>query len=51
MFEAIILLTLLGVVLWVIVARGKATTARRPNFISLAPELKPAKKTGRKRLP
>gem|GEM_PF-6805406 len=49
MFEATILLTLLGVVLWVIMARGKSTSARRPTLISLSSELKPAKKVNRKR--
>jgi len=50
MFEATMLLALLGVVLRVIMARGKTTTASRPTFISLSPELKPAKKISRKRL-
>jgi hypothetical protein len=43
------LLALLGVVLRVIMARGKSTPARRPTLISLSPELKPAKKVNGKR--
>jgi hypothetical protein len=50
MLEATILLALLGVALRVLVARGKNTMARQ-TFISLSPELKPAKKISRKHLP
>jgi len=49
MFEATLLLTLLGVVVRVLMARGKSMSTRRSTFISLSPELKPAKKVGRKR--
>ena len=48
MYEATILLTLLSVVLRVIKARGKSTTARRSTFINLSSELKPAKKVNGK---
>ena len=51
MFEAIILLVLLGLVFWFIVAKEQATTAQRTYFIDLAAELKPsAKKAGKGRL-
>jgi len=50
MFEAAMLLAMLAVVLRVIMACGKTTKARRTTFISLTPELKPAKKVSRKRL-
>jgi hypothetical protein len=51
MFEAIILLTLMGVIFWFILSRGKAYSTRRASFIDLTAELRPpAKKTGRRNL-
>ncbi len=50
MFEAILLLLLLGVIVWFILARGGNQRSHRSTFIDLATELKPAKKPGRKHL-
>jgi hypothetical protein len=51
MFEATILLALLGLMLWFIMARGQTRPVRRAFFINLSAELKPpAKKPGKGRL-
>ena len=50
MFEAALLLSMLGVVVRVIMARGKTRKPSRPALISLSPELKPARKISGKHL-
>jgi hypothetical protein len=51
MFEAIILLTLLGVIFWFILSKERTPSTRRATFIDLTAELRPpTKKTGRKSL-
>ena len=51
MFEAIILLTLLGVIFWFILSKERTPSTRRATFIDLPAELRPpAKKTRRKKL-
>lgn len=51
MFEAIMLLVLLGLILWFIVAKEQTTSAQRIYFIDLSAELKPpTKKVGKGRL-
>ena len=49
MLELTMLLALLGVTFLVVAARRKTTPAK-PTFISLSPELKPARKISRKHL-
>jgi hypothetical protein len=49
MFEAIILLVLLGLILWFILAEEQATSAQRTYFIDLSAELKPSAKKACKR--
>ncbi len=49
MFEAIILLVLLGLILWFILAEEQATSAQRTYFIGLSAELKPSAKKACKR--
>ena len=50
MFEAIILLTLLGVIFWFILSKEKTPSTHRATFIDLTAELRPpAKKTRRKK--
>jgi len=50
MFEATILLTLLGVIFWFILSKERTPSARRATFIDLTAELKPpGKKADRKR--
>jgi hypothetical protein len=44
MFEAAILLTLLGLILWFILAKGRAPSTRRATFIDLSAELRPPTK-------
>ena len=41
MFEAAILLVLLGLILWFILAKEQTNTAQRSSFINLSAELKP----------
>ncbi len=51
MVEAIILLTLLGVIFWFILSKEKTPSTHRATFIDLTAELRPpTKKTGRKNL-
>jgi len=50
MFEATLLIALLGLVLWLIMAKGQTRPVRRTFFINLSAELKPpAKKPGKHR--
>ena len=50
MFEAIILLVLLGLILWFIVAKEQNTSAQKSYFIDLVAELKPSiRKAGKRR--
>jgi hypothetical protein len=44
MFEAIILLVLLGLILWFILAKEQTYSTRKASFIDLSVELKPAVK-------
>ncbi len=48
MFEAMILLVLLGLVFWFILAKEQTYSARKVSFIDLAAELKPATKRSAK---
>lgn len=51
MFEATILLVMLGLILWFILAKEQTYSARRASFIDLSIELKPAaKKPGKGQL-
>jgi len=51
MFEATILLVLLGLILWVILAKEQTGSVRRASFIDLSAELKPAaRKSNKERL-
>jgi hypothetical protein len=50
MFEAIILLVLLGLILWFILAEEQTPSAQKSYFIDLTAELKPStKRTGKGR--
>jgi hypothetical protein len=51
MFEAAILLALLGVIFWFILAKERTSPTRRATFIDLSAELRPpAKRTASKRV-
>lgn len=51
MFEAVILLALLGLIIWFIIAREAQSPVRRNPFIELSAELRPpARKSGKGRL-
>ena len=47
MFEAALLLALLGVILWFVLSRERENPVRRASFIDLSAELKPASKKSR----
>lgn len=44
MFEATILLTLLGLIIWFTLSKGQSSSTQRTYFINLTAELKPPAK-------